>query len=203
MSTLSRSLAEKHSDLTQRVILDAAVELLERAGVSELSVRAVAKQAGISERTVFRYFANRDEFLDAVANEMSRRLDLPPHPATLEDLLAYPEAAYSRFEATAALTKAALHSELYHRIRTGDAQRRGAAVRDLIDRLAPDRSERERKLATANILYYLVATTWHYYRFYFNFSPEECVQCARMAITHMLEALGIRLPDRAPTSRRR
>ena len=80
MSMPPRSLAARHADLTQRVILDSAVELLERASVNELSMRAIAKQAGISERTVFRYFANRDELLDAIALEVSRRFELPPHP---------------------------------------------------------------------------------------------------------------------------
>src|SRR5690348_13966445 len=95
MSTTKPSLSERHSDLSQRVILDAAVELLERASVAELSVRAVAKQAAISERTVFRYFATRDELLDAIAQEVSRRLELPADPVSLEELLNYPEALYA------------------------------------------------------------------------------------------------------------
>jgi AcrR family transcriptional regulator len=194
MSIIKRSLASRHSDLTRRVILDGAVELLERAPVRELSVRAVARNAGTSERTVFRYFATRDELLDAVANEVSRRLDLPPHPSSVDELLEYPKAAYARFEATAALTKAALHSELYHRIRSADAERRGAAIRQLIDRVAPTRPERERKLTAANIRYYLIATTWHYYRFYFGLSLEESIECAQMAIAQALRGLGMRAP---------
>ena len=193
---MSRSLTERHADLTQRVILDAAVQLLERAPVTELSVRAVAKQAGISERTVFRYFATRDELLDAVAGEMSRRLDLPAFPTSIDELLAYPEKVYARFEATAALTKAALHSELYHRIRSADAERRGTAIRRLVDRAAPKRPERERLLAAANIRYYLIASTWHYYRFYFGLSLEDTVECARTAITQAMEGLGVRTPGR-------
>lgn len=89
------------------------------------------------------------------------------------------------------------------RIRTGDAQRRGTAVRELIDRLAPDRPELERKLASANILYHLVATTWHYYRFHFNFSLEDCVRSARRAIAYELEGLGIQIPGRAEATRKR
>lgn len=197
MSSPPPSLAARHADLTQRVILDAAVELLEEAPVSELSVRAVAKRAGMSERTVFRYFAARDDLLDAVANEVSRRLETPPLPATLEELLQYPAAIYGRFEATAALTKAALHSELYHRIRDADGARRGISIRELIDRLAPGRSEKERMLTTANIHYHVVATTWHYYRFYFGFSLEDSIRSAEMAIEQALKALGIAISSPA------
>jgi AcrR family transcriptional regulator len=194
MSTPKQSLSERHSDLSQRVILDAAVELLERAPVTELSVRAIARHAGISERTVFRYFATRDELLEAVAHEVSRRLQRPTDPKSLEELLNYPDALYRRFEATAALIKAVLHSELYHRIRNADAEQRGVAVRKLLDSLAPKRPERERRLAAANIHYHITASTWHYYRFYFGLSFEDSVECARMAIGQATAALGVKLP---------
>jgi AcrR family transcriptional regulator len=191
MSIGSPSLASRHADLTQRIILESAIRLLETAPVTELSVRAVAKAGGMSERTVFRYFATRDEMLDAVALEMSRRLDAPADPTTIDALLDYPQAIFARFEATEALTKAALHSELYNRIRSTDAGRRGAAIRALVDQAAPERPERERKLAAASILYHVIAATWHYYRFYFGFSPEETVAAARAAIAQSLVGLGI------------
>ncbi|MGR8933374.1 MAG: TetR/AcrR family transcriptional regulator [Gammaproteobacteria bacterium] len=194
MSTPPRSLASRHSELTQRLILDSAVALLDTIPVGELTVRAIAKHAGISERTIFRYFATREDLLDALAAEISRRLNKPPPPTNVEELMAYPEAIYSRFEASTNLTQVALHSELYHRIRNMDLDRRGVAIQALIDRLAPKSPEHERLLATANIRYYLIATTWHYYRFYFGFSLEETVECAKLAIGQSLKSLGVTLP---------
>jgi len=194
MSIPLRSLVSRHTDLTQRVILDAALELLEQAPVHELSARAVAKHAGISERTIFRYFANRDEFLAAVAAAMSDRLQVLAEPTSVEELLAFPQTIYTCFEDKIALTKAALHSELYDHIREVDGQRRGAAIRNLVDHVAPDTTEQARKLAAANIRYYLIATTWHYYRFYFELSLEESVQCARMSIVQTLLGIGVNDP---------
>jgi hypothetical protein len=60
-----------------------------------------------------------------------------------------------------------------------------------VDRLAPKRSEEARKRASANIRYFLIATTWHYYRFYFGFSHEETVRCARTMIAQTLKELGV------------
>jgi AcrR family transcriptional regulator len=191
MSIAPPSLASRHADFTRRLILDAAIALLELAPVTELSIRATARRAGISERTIFRYFATRDELLDAVAEEMSSRLAAPPDPATVQELLAYPAAIFGRFEAERALTEAALHSELYHRIRRADAGRRGVAIRQLLDRVAPSRSEPERKLAAANILYHVIATTWRYYRVYFGLTLEETVYCSRTAIAQALAGLGV------------
>jgi AcrR family transcriptional regulator len=185
-------LADRHNDLTRQLILDAAVGMLERATVGELTVRGVAKQANISERTVFRYFATRGEFLDAVADAVRARLALPPPPRTKEELLEAPRALYARFEAQANLTKAALHSELFHRMRETQARSRWKAVQDLVDALAPRGNERQRRIAAANIRYYLAATSWHYFRFYFGFSLADTIACAEAAIRQSLAALTAR-----------
>jgi AcrR family transcriptional regulator len=188
MSTVI-SLARQRSDLTTRLILASALRLLEDWTVGELTVRAVARQAGMSERTVFRYFADRDEFLDAVADEVRDRLELPPVPASIEAMIDAPDGLYRAFERKERLTKAALHSELFPRMRETQAKARWAAVRKLVDGYAPRRPDRERRIAAANIRYFLAATAWHYYRFYFRFSLEDSIDCARTAIRQSLQGL--------------
>jgi AcrR family transcriptional regulator len=189
---IALSLAARHSDLTERAILESAVQLLERSSLTELTARAVAKQAAISERTVFRYFPSRDEFLDAVAGEVRTALNVPPPPRSLAELYAAPRGLYGAFEARTNLTKAALHTELFDRMRETQAKDRWSAVRKLVDAYAARRPERERKIAAANIRYYLSATTWHYYRFYFGFSLEDAITCAEVSIRQSVAALAPR-----------
>jgi AcrR family transcriptional regulator len=188
MSTTT--LAERQSDFTRQLILDAAIDTLERGSMDDLTVRAVAKRANIADRTVFRYFASRDEFLDAVAGEFRDKLDLPSPPQTIAELKAAPRALYARFEAMTNLTKAALHTDLWHRMRETNARARWAAVRKLIDALAPRRSERDRRIAAANIRYHLAASAWHYFRFYFGFSLEDSITAAETAIRDTLDGLS-------------
>lgn len=183
------SLADRQSDLTRRLILDTAAGMLEDTPLAELTVRAVAKRANISERTVFRYFATREEFLDGVAEAVSGKMALPPAPGTVEELLAAPRALFSRFEAARELTRAALHTDLFHRMRETHARARWTAVQAIVDAAAPRRSERERELAAANIRFYLAASTWHYFRFYFRFSLEDSIACAELAIRQSLDGL--------------
>ena len=190
-TTKTLSLADRQSELTRRLILGTASELLERSTpLGELTVRAVAKAANISERTVFRYFPAREEFLDAVAAAVHDRMALPPPPSSVEELLAAPRALYSRFEAMRELTRAALHTELFHRIRESQAKVRWTAIQGIVDALAPRAAARERKIAAANIRFYLAASTWHYYRFYFRFSLEETIACAEAAIRQSLNGLA-------------
>jgi AcrR family transcriptional regulator len=191
MSTAkSLSLADRQTDLTRRLILDTATALLEsRTPLAELTVRAVAKQANISERTVFRYFPTREELLDGVAEAVSARMSLPAAPSSEEELLAAPRALFSRFEAVRELTRAALHTDLFHRMRESHAKVRWTAIQGIVDAFAPRASPRERKIAAANIRFYLAASTWHYYRFYFRFSLEETIACAESAIRQSLDGL--------------
>lgn len=186
------TLLERQTDLTRQVILDAAVDTLERGTVTDLTIRAVAKRANIAERTVFRYFATREEFLDAVATEVRTRLNLPPPPRSVDDIYALPRALYSSLDAQARLTRASLHTELSDRIRGWQAKERWSAVRRVIDTLAPRRSEQERKLTAANIYYYVTASTWQYYRFYLGFSLEDSIAAAETAIRDTLSGLARR-----------
>jgi AcrR family transcriptional regulator len=191
-SAKSLKLVDRQTDLTRRLILDSAVQSLEHTSLGELTVRTVAKAANISERTVFRYFASREELLDALAAAVRDKMALPAPPATPEELLAAPRALYGRFEAVRELTQAALHSELFHRMRETQARARWTAVQAIVDSLAPRRSARERKLAAANIRFYLAASAWHYFRFYFGFSLEDSIACAETAIRQSLEGLTAR-----------
>ena len=179
------SLVNRHTDATQALILATAVQQLEDSGVNGLTVRAVAKKAGISERTIFRYYASRDEFLDAVAAEVALSMETPASPATLDELLAYPGPLYRRFEERASLVRAALHTEIFGRIREAVARERWQAVRALIDQHAAHRSETSRQIAATNISYYLSATTWHYYRYQFELSLEDAIECAR-SVVHLV-----------------
>lgn len=184
-----RKLSQVHADLTERLILEAALQTLENASVRELTLRAVAKEAGISERTIFRYFSSRDRFLDAVSEELSRKLGLPPHPTSIDELLTYPRRLFKAFEAHKALTRASLHSDLRERMIATVAKHRWAAVQAVIDAHAPAAPERQRRIAAANIRFFLSATTWQYYRFMLHLSLEETIECAETAVGEAVAAL--------------
>jgi hypothetical protein len=194
MSTPATTLSQRHSDLTEGLILAAATDLLQHASMAELTVRDVAQRANISSRTIFRYFPTRGEFLDGIAAEVIRNVNLPPHPTSIQELLDMPDALYRSFESKTSLIKAALHSELFDRIRSAPAQQRWVAIGKLLDQHCAKATARERKLAAANIRFYLSATAWHYYRFYFGFSSTDTIAAAQSAIRQALGGVGVKIP---------
>ena len=63
-----------HGDL-RRALIDAARRILEAEGPSALSLRAVAREAGVSPAAPYHHFKDKGELLDAVAGEGWSMLD--------------------------------------------------------------------------------------------------------------------------------
>jgi AcrR family transcriptional regulator len=189
------SLSERHTDQTRQLILSAAADLLENQELAELTNAAVAARAGVSERTVYRHFMNRDALLDGVAVEVASRLQSPPVPDTPEALLTYPQQLFASFEARHQLTRSALASEVFARLRDGPAARRWQAVQRMLDNSLPALSANDRAMAAANIRYLLTATTWNYYRQQLGLTAEQTVCCVRQALSMQLHCLGL-LPEK-------
>src|SRR6202011_5948381 len=61
-----------HGDL-KRVLIDAALGLVEEGGAEAVSVREAARRAGVSPGAPFRHFPSRDALITAVAEEAQRR----------------------------------------------------------------------------------------------------------------------------------
>jgi AcrR family transcriptional regulator len=61
-----------HGDL-RRVLVEAALGLVEEEGAESLSVREVARRAGVSPGAPFRHFESREALIAAVAGEAQRR----------------------------------------------------------------------------------------------------------------------------------
>ena len=73
MST--RNLADRRAEVTREAIGDAVATLLEREHPAAISVPDVAREAGVSTRTVYRYFPNKQALLDHVANRAFGQLE--------------------------------------------------------------------------------------------------------------------------------
>ncbi|KAA0021370.1 TetR/AcrR family transcriptional regulator [Antrihabitans cavernicola] len=89
-----------HGDLPSALVR-AAIELLEEGGATALSLRAVARHAGVSTAAPYRHFPDRNALLSAVAAVGYQELgaDLiaaSPSPSTPDDLAAI-AVAYVQF----------------------------------------------------------------------------------------------------------
>jgi AcrR family transcriptional regulator len=133
-----------HGDL-RAALLDAALEVLEEDGATALSLRAVARRAGVSSAAPYRHYADREALVSAVAavgyRELAERLGAahpaPSTPAQLADVAV----AYVRF----ALDRPALFRIMFGEPCDRDNDERVAAtaavalyLREIVARCFPD-----------------------------------------------------------------
>ncbi|MEU9381476.1 TetR/AcrR family transcriptional regulator [Streptomyces sp. NPDC048279] len=116
-----------HGDL-RAACLRAARELLEEDGSAGLSLRAVARRAGVSATAPYRHYADRDALVSAVAargyRELAEYLGAVHPSATTPDELAAVAVAYVRF----ALERPALFRVMFAEPRDPDSEERVAAT---------------------------------------------------------------------------
>lgn len=62
------SLRDQQAEFTRQLLIEAAQQVILDNSVDEFSIQKVAERAGVSHRTVYRYFKNRRELLDAVTD---------------------------------------------------------------------------------------------------------------------------------------
>jgi AcrR family transcriptional regulator len=73
-SVLRQGSTSEHGELADR-ILDAARRLLLDGGARKLSLSDVASLAGVSRPTIYRYFASKEDLVDAMGRQERRRFD--------------------------------------------------------------------------------------------------------------------------------
>jgi AcrR family transcriptional regulator len=132
-----------HGDL-HTALVRAAMGLLEESGEAELSLRAVARRAGVSPAAPYRHYADREALVSAVAavgyRELAERL-AAAHPApSTPDQLASVAIAYVQF----ALERPALFRIMFGEPCDRDNDERVAAtaavslyVRSIVERTFP------------------------------------------------------------------
>src|SRR3954467_9654022 len=102
---------------TREAILDALIKVIAR-GVAELSMPAVAQEAGVSLRTVYRYFPTKRDLLSGLAWHLDERMSsysVRPYPRDLDELAVhirqYYRALDSMSEAAGAIWASAIVRE--------------------------------------------------------------------------------------------
>ncbi len=141
---MSTSKAAYHHGDLRAALVKAALELLDESGETELSMRAVARRAGVSPAAPYRHYADREALASAVAavgyRELAERLKAAhPSPATPEQLASV-ATAYVQF----ALERPALFRIMFGEPCDRDNDERAAAtaavgqyVRSIVERTFP------------------------------------------------------------------
>lgn len=173
---------------TRLRILEAAERVMQNRGVQELSFAAVAREARVQERTIYRHFPNRDALLDAMWQALDPRIGLGGFPQDEAELLAGPPRVFPAFDDNEQLMRAFLATPQGHefRLRVNDA-RQAAFRRSVADAVEGMTAEEARFVAAAAQLLYSGAA-WQTMKDYWGFSGAEAGQASSLALRLLLDA---------------
>jgi AcrR family transcriptional regulator len=80
-NTSPASKAGYHHGRLREALIESGLSLLASGGLAELSLRALARQVGVSANAAYRHFESKDALLNAMASEGFRRLAAAQHQA--------------------------------------------------------------------------------------------------------------------------
>ncbi|WP_246215800.1 TetR/AcrR family transcriptional regulator [Microvirga makkahensis] len=182
-------LRQAQAEETRQRILAAVARLFETAPEEALSFDAIAEEAGVQRRTVFRHFTNKDTLLEAFWAWTNQQVALRTWPETEADLVAMPPETFAGFDRHEGLIRAALTSRSGREMRLRANPERQAAFRrslaDVTQGLDPLRAKQA--VAVIQLLY--SAPAWHTLKDYWNLDGQEAGEAVSWAISTLLDAL--------------
>jgi len=189
MASQTRSaLREDQTELTRSRILDAVVRIV-AGDVTDLSVEGVAREAGVSRPTVYRYFRNKHEMVDAVVQRYTERVGTAGSMAatSLDEVLDEVPAIFARWEALDPDLRAAaarLHSV---EKRARFLPERLAVVRRALAPYSSDLSDEDRERLARVTLIFLSSGMADAMRRYLGTSGAEAADLVVWAVNRLVQ----------------
>lgn len=154
------TLRERQAEQVRDAVLDAVVTELETRPADDISMGEVATAAGISLRTLYRYFPDRATLLHAAGERLSEALGLPHEIATASDISASFLDAAQRLARRPALTRALVQTTAGRTARSGARGRRVAAIETALAPVTADLDPARAREAVAVITHLCSAASW-------------------------------------------
>jgi AcrR family transcriptional regulator len=193
------SLADRKRRVTRDAVVDAAIEAIREQGI-DFSVQDAADRAGVTHRTVYRYFESRQALVDAVAERYEAWLGERgiTEPESIEELLAKMESLFRLFDQRPDLVRAVALYTLIGGERTALSRRRTERWRQMFEASLPHvpRDEIEPLFALCRTL--TGSLGWYLLTSQFGLTGQQ----AGRAVRRVVEAVFADLRRQDETARR-
>ena len=154
------SLNDRRAALARDAILEALVAHLEAGDADSIPMEELAREAGVSRRTLYRYFPNRADLIAAAGNWVrSKVFGLDPAIGQ-GGIAASFRAGVSRMQTRPRLARALLATESGRALRGSYRAARVDAIQREVRALAPDLPRRETDRAAALLAYLCSLQAW-------------------------------------------
>jgi AcrR family transcriptional regulator len=182
----NESLRDAHKALTRRRILDAALQLVEAEDPDSLTLAHVARAAGVTERTIYRHFATREDLISATWARINETMVSPQQPDTPAGLIALPKHMFPSFDAREALIRAIIYTKQGRDLRMSGNSQRKTRIRRAVREARPELSDAEATRLSAVVQLLSSSFAWSVMKDYWSLDGEVAGQAASEAIARLL-----------------
>ena len=171
---------------TRSLILETVERSLTNRSLGELSLATVAREAGITERTVYRHFATREQLLEATWAAVNDAIGVKDFPRTAEELIERPKKLFPAFEERGEVIRAMLASPQGRELRLRANKERQSAIRAAVKRARPNLREPALTRLCASVQLLCSAAGWATMTDYWGLDSAEAGRSASEAIAALL-----------------
>ena len=179
------SLRERQAAVIRDAILDAVADRLDHDDPDDIAMPQVAAGAGISLRTLYRYFPTREAMFDAVGDHVVARLGLPRQIEGADDIAPMFLESAQRGAQSPRLVRAMLWTRLGRRARSSHRGRRVESITAALSEVTSHLSPAEARRREGAIVYLASLPAW-------ITVSEECglsAEDARLGIAWAIDTL--------------
>jgi AcrR family transcriptional regulator len=153
------SIRDRQRAVTRDAIRDAAIEVASETGFAAMTMEKVAERAGVSPSTVYRYFANRDDLLNAIITWTYGQTRILPL-SSAEDIAAFQEQFMADLDGMRGLFRAIVVSRVGQQTTWTGRQQRLDMWRQLLGEVTGHLDPEEARLGKAVIVYLTGGLPW-------------------------------------------
>jgi len=188
-STYESPLRAEQKKATRQRILDAAGRLMEDRGLQEFSFAAIAKEAGVKDRTVYRHFPSKNALIEALCVWFQDRIHYGDFAQTEAELLAKPLQIFPGFEENEQLARALWSSPQGREFRLSNVEDRKSGIKAAIADATRGLPPRQTKWIAAVLHVLMSGAAWQSMKDYWGLSAEEAGKASAMAMELLLNAV--------------
>ena len=184
----SNALRQNQSKSTRELILQSLNEIIAENRILTFTVEELADRAGVSHRSVYRYFPTKDALLRALANynkDLVEQLKVESLASYSNDITSIVETTFANFDKYPVLVRAINVSDMISHIEISGREEADNLVKQFLMSLAPNLDSQEGKHVFAVVRFLISSLAWQTLRERFGLESQE----ARKAVTWAIEAL--------------
>lgn len=187
------SLRERQRALVRRTIVEALGELVAETRHLDFSIQEVADRAGVSLRTVYNHFPNREQLLDAFGLHFGERMvergaNVIDQVADLDEVTAAAAINFRIFEELDALTEAWLQVRDTSGAAVADQAHRTERMVELVGKAVPGLDPAVLPLIGLVVRHLYSSTTWHALTRNLGLDVEDAISAVQWAVDSIMEA---------------